>query len=108
MEIWATFHFSGISHLIHTHPNSLVSGVYYVDIPEDNFGLLLLEDPRGPYPPFDNRIKIKPSTGDIIIFPSWLPHQVSPTSNINPRISIAFNVPGEWESSSNLLMEYYE
>ena len=106
MEIWATVHYNGISHLTHTHPNSLVSGVYYVQVPEDNYGLLLLEDPRGPFPPFDNRVKIQPHTGDIVIFPSWLPHQVTQTSSVTPRISIAFNIPGKWEYTSNLSVEY--
>lgn len=106
IEIWATMHFSGISHLTHTHPNSLVSGVYYVEIPKDNYGMLLLEDPRGPLPPFDNRIKIQPKEGDIVLFPSWLPHQVTPTSIEQPRISIAFNIPGKWEDTTNLSVEY--
>jgi len=98
---WATVHESGISHLPHTHPDELVSGVFYVKMPE-KAGSILFDDPRGPLPPFDNRIVIRPQEGDIILFPSWLTHQVAPTQGNEERISIAFNIHGEWKTTTRV------
>lgn len=55
---------------------------------------LLQQDPRGyPRTPFDNNAwEIQPEEGDMIIFPSWLSHEVLPTLGAAPRISIAFNM----------------
>jgi len=105
LEIWATVHEPGVSHLPHTHRNSLVSGVYYVKIPKEA-GSIIFSDPRGPLYPFNNTVDIKPDIGDLILFPSWLVHQVSPTFGKSDRISIAFNVPGDWDSTSQI-SEFY-
>eukprot|EP00732_Lithocolla_globosa_P005329 Lithocolla_globosa_v1_NODE_5453_length_1237_cov_5.626058.p1 type:complete len:258 gc:universal NODE_5453_length_1237_cov_5.626058:971-198(-) len=95
---WATVHERGSSHLGHTHRDCLISGVYYVKMP-DFSGNILFDDPRGPLPPFDNKLTISPLLGDLVLFPSWLTHQVSPTHGTDPRISIAFNIPGKWETT---------
>ena len=42
-------------------------------------GDLVLEDPRGMVPPFGNRVIHSPKVGDIVLFPSWLVHHVSPS-----------------------------
>jgi hypothetical protein len=39
----------------HSHEDSLVSGTYYVRIPE-TAGKIFFEDARGPHPPFNNRL----------------------------------------------------
>ncbi len=62
-------------------------------------GSIIFDDPRGPLPPFDNKLRILPLIGDLIIFPSWLVHQVSATYGNEERLSIAFNVPGSWTST---------
>eukprot|EP00048_Salpingoeca_helianthica_P004217 m.74782 g.74782 ORF g.74782 m.74782 type:complete len:165 (+) comp13107_c0_seq2:585-1079(+) len=101
LQTWATVHFNCIEHLAHTHPTNVVSGVYYVATPPTS-GPILFHDPRGPLPPFDNTITIEPQAGDVVLFPSWLLHQVAPTSGSDQRISIAFNVPGEWASTTGV------
>jgi len=98
---WATVHESCISHAPHSHPNEIVSGVYYVKMPDDA-GAVMFDDPRGPLPPFDNRITVRPKEGDLILFPSWLIHQVEPTGGASERISIPFNIHGNWESTSQI------
>jgi len=98
---WATVHEGGSFHLPHSHPSHSLSGVYYVRTPPDS-GEVIFEDGRGPLPPFDNRIRISPVAGDIILFPSWLLHSVMPTIGDETRISIAFNFDGEWEMTSNI------
>ena len=40
---------------------------------------------------FDNMIRIRPKTGQIVIFPSYVLHSVYPNSSNQDRITIAFN-----------------
>ena len=101
MQAWATVHEAGVSHLAHCHPDSVVSGVYYVKVPQ-GAGSIVFDDPRGPLPPFDTKMTIKPTLGDLILFPSWLIHQVSQTAGDEPRISIAFNIPGLWKTTATV------
>ncbi|KJE97533.1 hypothetical protein CAOG_07373 [Capsaspora owczarzaki ATCC 30864] len=101
MTVWATLHHSGIFHMPHSHPHELLSGVFYVKMP-GNAGKIIFSDPRGPLTPFDNTIAIEPREGDLILFPSWLTHMVAPTSGSDERISIAFNIPGDWTMTANV------
>lgn len=93
----------------HDHPGFQWSGVLYISIPEDidgSDGQIEFLDPRnsvyntaGQIPKlkqyFASNIKIKPSNGMIIIFPSYLRHWVYPHKSTNERISIAFNLNQE-------------
>lgn len=99
VQAWATVHEGGVSHLAHCHPNSVVSGVYYVKMPEGS-GSIIFDDPRGPLPPFDTKLTIRPFIGDLVLFPSWLMHQVSQNIGSEERISIAFNIPGSWATTA--------
>jgi hypothetical protein len=58
----ATISYEGLYHLQHTHPDSLVSGVYYSSTPEGS-GSIIFDDPRGPRPPFDGRYIHQPDAG---------------------------------------------
>lgn len=105
--MWANVHRSGSRHHYHQHPNSFVSGVIYLNIPEDSVaspGNLSFIDPRTAknmvYADFtgDSCISyrnwsFRPCTGDIFIFPSWLEHgtEVFLSSNDSLRISLSFN-----------------
>jgi len=101
IQAWATVHNDCVSHLPHSHPNQMVSGVYYVKVPKDA-GNIVFDDPRGPLPPFSNRIILQPSQGDLVLFPGWLIHQVSPTKGSETRISIAFNLEGNWDATTSI------
>ena len=103
---------SGKDNLLHAHPNCFWSGVYYVDdggINEDisAAGQLELFDPRGPGPAMYNSAvrmnvpggenaggyhHIKPKSGLMVVFPSWLLHGVTPYRGKGLRISIAINL----------------
>ena len=101
--MWASVHDSCMSHLAHTHPNTTVSGVYYVSVPPGS-GDLIFEDPRGALPPFGNRHIVKPRAGQVVLFPSWLVHAVAPSCGLaadNPRISLSFNVIGDWARTND-------
>jgi hypothetical protein len=108
---WASVQHTGSSHLSHVHPGSLVSGVYYSAVPKVGAGKLLLDDPRGPLPPFNHRITLDAHRGKLILFPSWLSHQVTPTLALadEPRVSWSFNVlNGDWAHTTDITVSMGE
>jgi len=101
---WAAIARDGNSHLSHTHPDNLLSGVYYARVPASGAGALLFDDPRGPRWPFDGRFIHRPQAGELVLFPSWLVHQVTPTTSADHETRVAFscNVPGSWEDTADI------
>ena len=92
LHVWASLHQPCSTHPRHVHAGASLSGVYYVRIPPTGGGRLEFSDPRGYLPPFTELVVYHPSEGDLILFPPWVPHEV--TSNCRaqaPRISISFN-----------------
>ena len=97
---WVNIMPQGAFHTSHNHPQSLISGTYYVQMPEGS-SAIKFEDPR--YPLFMYRCAVKPQAqqhvyhsldavpGDLILFESWLRHEVPLNSTKKPRISISFN-----------------
>lgn len=98
---WATVSSHGNYHLSHTHPENRISGVYYSRIPLDS-GSLIFDDPRGPRWPFDGRFIHHPQPGELILFPSWLVHQVTGTYGEEERISWSCNLNGNWEDLADI------
>ena len=111
IEMWANVNPPGCSNQMHCHPAAFWSAVYYPDPGgseiEGNGGELLLEDPRYPTAymtvpdllfrdankdPMQSLISIRPVTGRIVMFPSWLRHSVRPHEGDRVRISIALNL----------------
>jgi uncharacterized protein (TIGR02466 family) len=101
-ELWANVSCQYAYNNVHNHPNSLLSGVYYVQV-QDESGDILLFDPRKQawvmQPDFSERNQmnssvhsISPEAGTLIIFPSWLDHGVGQNLSEADRISIAFNI----------------
>lgn len=106
-EIWANANGKHAYNNIHNHPNSLLSGVYYVKV-EGDCGDLLFFDPRKQasvtQPEFSERTlinssiqSISPEVGTLIIFPSWLEHSVNQNLSDSDRISMSFNINLEHE-----------
>lgn len=111
-QMWANISGPGHSNQMHCHPGALWSGVYYVDVGEDDpkvdvEGELLLVDPRFPmntmympelilrYPdggPQYAQHPIRPVNGRMVLFPAWLKHSVRPYRGKRDRISVAFNL----------------
>lgn len=101
-ELWANVSCQYAYNNVHNHPNSLLSGVYYVQV-QDESGDILLFDPRKQawvmQPDFSERNQmnssvhsISPEAGTLIIFPSWLDHGVGQNLSEIDRVSIAFNI----------------
>ncbi len=112
-EMWANVSTRGSANQYHAHPGSFWSAVAYLD---DGYGSsddaslggeLQLLDPRMPMirmtapdlrlageggGPQQNEVSIRPKTGMIVLFPSWLHHAVRPFDGDGTRISIAINL----------------
>ena len=97
LTIWALLLDAEAHEQWHIHPSGLVSGVYYVDVPEGlegdtgalELGLLPLGMPDSP--PGWRRI-VRPRIGALILFPSSYAHRTIATGREGSRISIAFDV----------------
>jgi uncharacterized protein (TIGR02466 family) len=99
---WAIANGKHASNFLHNHPNSFLSGVYYVTAPE-KCGGLFFRDPRDlvhmfPAPILNvtpwtlQKVTYQPLAGRMLIFPSWLMHGVEPNLNTEERVSISFNI----------------
>jgi len=102
-NMWANINPPGGYNKPHIHPNSLLSGVYYVKTPP-HCGTLICNDPRpGIQTCMPTRKKgeppkhlwrechIPPKENRIVMFHSWLWHTVEPNQSNEPRISVSFN-----------------
>ena len=101
-SFWINILGEGGHHSGHIHPNSVISGTCYIAIPE-GAGRIKFEDPRLPMmmaaPPLKSdapdtlaRFRyITPAPGDILMWESWLRHEVMTSQSEDPRISISFN-----------------
>jgi uncharacterized protein (TIGR02466 family) len=111
-NMWANINRSGHGNEFHSHPGAYWSGVYYVDdggIAADASlgGELEFMDPRGALPAMNaphlgfampgglsggDREKVWPRSGQLVLFPAWMMHQVRPYRGNAERISVAFNL----------------
>lgn len=86
----------------HIHSGFLVSGVFYVKAPDD-CGDIVFRDPSwvakvacnsgsSTFPIEGTRDRWTPTAGDLLLFPSWLPHYTDPNKSETDRIIISFNL----------------
>ena len=89
-------------HSAHIHPHSIISGTLYVAVPKGS-GAIRFEDPRLPMMmaaptrrtdaseelrPF---VTVQPRAGLLLLWESWLRHEVLPGTGRGERLSISFN-----------------
>ncbi len=99
-QSWLNYTETNQYHHKHSHPNSLVSGVFYINCDEEHDKIKFFNDAYKTI-----RLEIKDwnlwnsetwwfsvKTGDVILFPSSLTHMVETKQGDNTRISLAFNV----------------
>ena len=100
-DCWVNVYADGDSQEIHVHPNSVISGIYYVAAPpgcgqtlfHSPFSEVMLDPPTtGTNDVNTPMVGVTPRAGDMILFRSWLRHSVKPTPGKEERISIAFNM----------------
>ena len=101
-DLWINILSEGGNHSAHLHPNSVISGTIYISMPPKT-SAIKFEDPRLPMmmatpsrlvnakeylKPF---IYINPLVGEILLWESWLRHEVPTNMSSEERISISFN-----------------
>lgn len=103
-QSWTNISRFGQSHHTHSHPNSILSGVFFLEFAEKSSPICF----RKPYKTFydlkfrnfnayntaldpSSYYSINPSVGDLLIFPSWLDHWVDPSESETDRVSLSFN-----------------
>jgi uncharacterized protein (TIGR02466 family) len=101
-DCWVNIMPRQVVHGLHLHPLSTISGSYYVQAPGGSPGIKL-EDPRldrmmaspprmAAAPPDSGPWVILPAeAGRVVLFESWLRHEVPPNAVAAERISISFN-----------------
>lgn len=102
VDCWVNVMGRNCQHSYHLHPLSTISGTYFLQTPRGS-GSLKFEDPRLPSfmgsPPRKSNAKLanrhfyefSPQEGDLVLFESWLKHEVTPNQSSQNRISVSFN-----------------
>jgi uncharacterized protein (TIGR02466 family) len=101
-DCWVNVMKQRVVHGLHLHPLASISGTYYVRTPRGCSGLKF-EDPRldrfMAAPPrrakarLANRVwvTVPAEQGRVLLFESWLRHEVAPNPTVAERISVSFN-----------------
>lgn len=101
-SLWVNLLKSGGHHSAHIHPHSILSGTLYIEVP-NGAGTIRFEDPRFPMmmaapvrrddAPEELRpfVGIQPRPGLLLMWESWLRHEVLPGAAKTERLSISFN-----------------
>ncbi len=101
-SLWINILPEGGTHASHIHPHSVISGTTYVAMPEGT-SALKLEDPRLPMmmmapvvrknagQELQRFVYVQPKVGDVLLWESWLRHEVPMNMAEDERISVSFN-----------------
>ena len=102
-SLWVNLLKGGGHHSGHIHPHSIISGTLYVEVP-NGAGAIRFEDPRLPLMmaaptrsadapeellPF---VTVEPRPGLLLMWESWLRHEVLAGTGRGERLSISFNL----------------
>jgi len=117
-QSWCNYTEPGQYHHKHAHPNSFISGVFYVQADFDVDRIFFYKDDY-------QQLKLPPNTwnhwnseswwfeagtGGLVLFPSGLTHMVPNTTSANTRISLSFNtffegIVGDAEQMTGLIVK---
>ncbi|MBY0282906.1 MAG: hypothetical protein K2W81_02945 [Sphingomonas sp.] len=101
-SLWVNVMKPGATHSGHIHPHSVVSGTVYIAVPP-GAGAIRFEDPRlGLMMAAPSRrddaaeelrrfIYVDPAPGTLLLWESWLRHEVMPHAGKDERMSVSFN-----------------
>ena len=101
-SLWVNLLRGSGHHSAHIHPHSILSGTLYVEVPQGS-GAIRFEDPRLPMmmaaPKRDSDAPdelqtfatVEPRAGMLLLWESWLRHEVLPGRGRGERLSISFN-----------------
>ncbi len=101
-SIWINVLAPGGVHTGHIHPHSVVSGTYYAAVPagasairfeDPRLGLMMASPMRRDDAPLEQRsfVAVAPKAGTLLLWESWLRHEVPMNQSTQDRISVSFN-----------------
>jgi uncharacterized protein (TIGR02466 family) len=101
-SLWINVLEPGGVHTGHIHPHSVISGTYYVDTPpgasalkleDPRHAMMMAAPPRTEDAPEDEHtfVYVAPKAGDVLLWESYLRHEVVMNASKKPRVSISFN-----------------
>jgi hypothetical protein len=106
LDVWTNDLIYGEPVGIHGHGSSIVSAVYYIEVPKDCYSDLILVDPRGScswnfyniehtrhgrHNNGQTGYRIAPKEGNLVIIPGWLQHYVEPNLSQDRRFAVVSN-----------------
>ena len=101
-SLWVNLLRGSGHHSAHIHPHSIISGTLYVEVPKGS-GAIRFEDPRLPMmmaaptrredapDELKSFVSVQPRPGLLLLWESWLRHEVLPGTGRGERLSISFN-----------------
>lgn len=96
IEYWTNINSPGSRNILHSHTKSHFSCVYYVqgtgtgDLRLINPANILGDCNRSA--PYVRDFYFSPKDRDLILWPSWVPHEVEPNLSTRERINIVFDI----------------
>lgn len=105
--LWANVNRRGDFNAMHTHPDAILSGCIYLKVDSPEQGAIQFLDAREGSPTAhwrcytrlndatpltEQAVTVTPREGDILFFPGWLKHWVTPNLTDEERVSVAFNI----------------
>lgn len=126
-QSWLTYKSPGQFHKAHTHPNTLLAGVFYYDFQPDDAAICFSKDVKSigrssfepsllddyqQYPFSQEEIYFTPKQNDFIIFPSHITHGVPPNTTNRVRKALGVNALtkgtlGDQETISEIIFGRY-
>lgn len=126
-QSWLTHKEPGQFHKAHTHPNTLLAGVFYYDVQEGDPAICFSKEARSYHrsylepsllPDYQNHpysqeeIYFQPSQNNFIIFPSYVTHGVPPNNTDRVRKALGVNALtkgtlGDEETISQIIFGRY-
>ena len=97
-ELWVNYQSKYQYQEYHDHRERLISGIYYIDVPEGTPGIMMKTPLKANFDDLFfnedavqevNHLKIE--TGDILLFPSWLDHGGKANMTDSHRVNVSFN-----------------
>jgi uncharacterized protein (TIGR02466 family) len=105
--MWANINRRGDFNAMHTHPDAVLSGVVYLRFERREQGVIQFFDAREGNPTsqwrcfmrledgsplLDDVHEVEPREGNLLFFPGWLKHWVTPNLTDTERVSVSFNL----------------
>ena len=101
-SLWVNVMPDGAVHSSHLHPHSVLSGTFYAALPEGasairfedpRLGLMMAAPARRKNAQRANRsfVYVTPKSGTLLLWESWLRHEVPLNRSKSERVSVSFN-----------------